>query len=94
MNVIVFEDSGVENLYPVTTGRPAYAITCASLRLIDFLKSLNSRMIGIVRPFLERIQMLDFPELEQSLDLSQRWTLLVNARLAPTVKNWEKIRVR
>ena len=91
MNVIVFEDSGVENLYPVTTGRPAYAITCASLRLIDFLKSLNSRMIGIVRPFLERIQMLAFPELEQSLDLSQRWTLLVNARLAPTVKNWEKI---
>ncbi len=91
MNVIVFEDSGVENLYPVTTGRPAYAITCASLRLIDFLKLLNSRMVGIVRPFLERIQMLDFPELEQSLDLSQRWTLIVNARLAPTVRNWEKI---
>lgn len=91
MNVIVFEDSGVENLYPVTTGRPAYAITCASLRLIDFLKSLNSRMVGIVRPFLERIQILDFPELEQSLDLSQRWTLIVNARLAPTMKNWEKI---
>ncbi|MDA7880648.1 glucose-1-phosphate thymidylyltransferase, partial [Mariniblastus sp.] len=45
----------------------------------------------IVRPFLERIQMLDFPELEQSLDLSQRWTLIVNARLAPTVRNWEKI---
>jgi len=91
MNIIVFEDSGVENLYPVTTGRPAYAITCASLRLVDFLKSLNSRMVGIVRPFLERIQMLDFPELEQSLDLSQRWTLIVNARLAPTVKNWENI---
>ena len=91
MNVIVFEDSGVENLYPVTTGRPAYAITCASLRLVDFLKSLNSRMVGIVRPFLERIQILDFPELEQSLDLSQRWTLVVNARLAPTMKNWEKV---
>jgi hypothetical protein len=91
MNVIVFEDSGVDNLYPVTTGRPAYAITCASLRLIDFLKSLNSRMVGIVRPFLERIQILDFPELEQSLDLSQKWTLIVNARLAPTVANWEKI---
>ena len=91
MNVIVFEDSGVDNLYPVTTGRPAYAITCASLRLIDFLKSLNSRTVGIVRPFLERIQILDFPELEQSLDLSQKWTLIVNARLAPTVANWEKI---
>lgn len=48
-------------------------------------------MIGIVRPFLERIQMLDFPELELSIDLSQRCTLIVNARLAPTVKNWEKI---
>jgi hypothetical protein len=48
MNIIVFEDLGVENPYPFTTGCSAYAITSASLRLVNFLKSLNSRMAGIV----------------------------------------------
>ena len=51
MNMVVFEDAGVEKLFPVTTGRPAYAITCASYRLIDWLSDLDGNLIGLVRNY-------------------------------------------
>ena len=37
MQIVVFEDEHVSRLYPVTVGRPAYAISCGSYRLIDWL---------------------------------------------------------
>ncbi len=88
MNVLVFEDSLVDNLYPVTTGRPAYAITCGSFRLLDWLVQLGKPLSGWVRPHLKTLQSLDFPELNQGLSASNRWTLLVNARLVPSRANF------
>ncbi|MCH2181038.1 MAG: glucose-1-phosphate thymidylyltransferase [Mariniblastus sp.] len=87
MNILVFEDDGVEQLFPVTTGRPAYAISCGSYRLIDWLKKLNGHLVGSVRSYLEPIQSLDFPELSCHLDRESAWTLVVNARLVPSVSN-------
>ena len=81
MNIVVFEDAGVEKLFPITTGRPAYAITCGSFRLIDWLSELDGNLVGLVRPYLETIQMLDFPQLAEQLDSKLKWTLVVNARL-------------
>ena len=43
--------------------------------------------MGIVRPHLDRIQIQNFPDLALELDSSRKSTLLVNARVAPTVEN-------
>ena len=90
MNIVVFEDAGVEKLFPITTGRPAYAITCGSYRLIDWLIELDGNLVGLVRPYLETIQLSDFPQFAD-LDAKLKWTLVVNARLAPTVSNVRKL---
>ncbi len=92
MNIVVFEDSGVDNLYPITTGRPAYAISCASYRLVDWLNELDGNLVGLVRPYLERIQLLDFPEFQRELDPTLKWTMVVNARIAPTLSNMHRLR--
>ncbi len=91
MNIVVFEDAGVEKLSPVTTGRPAYTISCASYRLIDWLIALDGNLVGIVRDYLERIQLNDFPELRQDLDEQLKWTLVVNARIAPSLANIRRL---
>lgn len=90
MNIAVFEDAGVEKLFPITTGRPAYAISCGSYRLIDWLNCLNGPKVGIVRTYLETLQLSDFPEFT-TLDQDSTWTLVINARLAPSVSNFEKL---
>ena len=68
MQVICFEDSLVEKLRPISQARPAYAVTCASLRLIDCLKTVFHSIEGQVRPFLGEIQRLDEWDA-----LSSRW---------------------
>ena len=71
MQIICFEDNRVCNLAPITQSRPAYAVTCASLRLIDRLSLLvkgplsrrplsGSQLFGNVRDFLIEIQKLDY----------------------------------
>src|SRR5439155_791857 len=67
MQIIVFEDEHVSRLHPVTVGRAAYAIGCGSFRLIDWLAQLSRDtgvvLRGVVRPHLEAIQALDFPQI-------------------------------
>ena len=60
MQVICFEDDRVDRLRPITQARPAYAITCASFRLIDWLRRIPGDVTGSVRPYLEVIQKLDY----------------------------------
>ncbi len=91
MNIVVFEDAGVEKLFPITTGRPAYTITCASYRLVDWLVELDGNLVGLVRDYLEMIQLNDFPVFRESLDSRWKWTLIVNARIAPTASNIRRL---
>lgn len=90
MNVVLFEDRAVNQLRPVTTGRPAYAITMGSYRLVDWIDRLGSPVVGWVRPHLQTLQIHDFPKLQQSLNPQQELTLLVNARLVPSVSNVDR----
>lgn len=82
--ILVFEDDVIDKLRPVVTARPGYAITCASFRLIDWLRKLEAPIYGEVRPHLRVLQQLDFglseppPELPAGTSL-----LLVNARVVP-----------
>ncbi|WP_068258726.1 putative sugar nucleotidyl transferase [Rubripirellula obstinata] len=102
MTIIAFEDSKASDLHPITIGRPAYAITCAGLRLVDWLtrlsESTGSGLRGQIRPHLKLIQKLDFEieSLPPTFD-DEDWNdyedglLLVNARLSPTVSVGEAL---
>ena len=91
MNVIVFEDDGVLQLFPITTGRPAYAIGCGSFRLIDWLTETEGNLVGLVRGYLETLQLHDYPEFQQRLDPGHNLTWFINARLVPSVSNLKRL---
>jgi glucose-1-phosphate thymidylyltransferase len=87
MIVVVFEDKMVDQLAPVTTARPAFAISCGSNRLVNVLAGFGLPMRHLVRPHLREIQRLDFPDSDLGdcyATASARGALLVNARLVPT----------
>lgn len=87
MNIIVFEDQGVSQLFPITTGRPAYAIQCGSYRLVDWLADFPVPLTGLVRPYLETLQVHDFTQIQTTIDSRSPVTWLINARLVPSVSN-------
>ncbi len=97
MSIVVFEDPQCELLAPITVARLAAAMTCGSFRLIDLLEALGAEVYGISRPHLQTLQRIDFPSLrmlDESIDEGRperRVALLVNARVAPTKKNFEQI---
>jgi glucose-1-phosphate thymidylyltransferase len=86
MQIICFEDDLVEQLRPITQARPAYAITCASFRLLDWLRRVPGTLSGSVRSYLRVIQELDHG-IDWHADRAddRDGVLLINARLAPTV---------
>ena len=94
--LVCFEDSGAANLHPITLSRPAYAITSAGYRLVDWLRQTSEtgggKLLGQVRPHLQVIQELDFgidavPQdfADQSWEGCDDGVLMVNARLSPSV---------
>lgn len=86
MQIICFEDLHVDRLRPITQARPAYAITCAGFRLVDWLTQLDGTVTGAIRPHLRAIQELDY-QLQSPPDqlTDADGLLLINGRLAPTV---------
>ena len=88
-SILVFEDSAVDQLYPITTGRPAFAITCAGYRLVDWLHRLDLPTAGVVRDHLRAIQEVHFPEVKPTLPEAEQPLLVVNARLVPCRKAWQ-----
>lgn len=97
MKIIVFEDQGVWELYPITLGRPAFAITCGTMRMIDFVLQIPCRSIGFLcRPYLEEISRYEYPEKnfyfgteavcrELETCAEGEKVLLLNARLVPNI---------
>ena len=64
VQIITFEDEHVHNLYPVTLGRPAYAVLCGSYRLIDWIERLDRSPRALVRDHLLDLQTADYPAME------------------------------
>ncbi len=91
MNVILFEDDLVSQLYPVTIGRPAFQLSCGSYRLLELVRRLAAPIRAMVRPHLREVLYADVPELapasedDRSPARQHGPTLLVNARLVPTI---------
>src|SRR5262245_56802963 len=96
MQIVVFEDEHVLRLYPLTVGRPAYALSCGSYRLIDWLARLREEtgvvMRGVVRPHLAEVQRLDFPQISPTPPTIETPALLVNARLVPSVAAYQELK--
>ncbi len=85
MQILCFEDSFVDRLNPITLSRPAYAINCASLTLLDWLRQISDNVHVDVRPHLALIEKLD-RKLEAPLSVDDKdGVLLVNARIVPKV---------
>ena len=92
MNIVVFEDELVNDLFPITTGRLAYAISCAGYRLIDLLFQFDAPVFGLVRPHLRTIQELDFPSIGELTTIGPGSRLFVNARVVPSRRSLESLR--
>lgn len=98
MKIVVYEDSAVWELNPITMGRPAFAITCGTMRLLDILDQLGTGSISFLsRPYLEATSYYTYPEPRFHFGASEvcseletagpdEKVLLVNARTVPDVK--------
>lgn len=91
MNIFVVEDALVDRLAPASTARPAWAITCGSYRLIDWLSRIEGNLATHVRSYLAPTVAEDFPALAAEIDVTAETTLIVNARLAPTFSNFAQL---
>ena len=86
MKLICFEDESVSQLQPITLARPAYAITCASYQLVDWMRLLPGELTVSIRNYLAPIQLLESNLSSPSRDsVRGEEVLLVNARLVPRV---------
>jgi UDP-N-acetylglucosamine diphosphorylase / glucose-1-phosphate thymidylyltransferase / UDP-N-acetylgalactosamine diphosphorylase / glucosamine-1-phosphate N-acetyltransferase / galactosamine-1-phosphate N-acetyltransferase len=88
MSILVFEDSTVAQLFPITTGRCACCITVGSYTLLDLLNQLDCSKVGLIRRHLSGLAELDYPDLIPlgSPQLpAQGPSLIVNARLMPNI---------
>jgi glucose-1-phosphate thymidylyltransferase len=92
MSVILFEDHKVTQLFPVTIGRPAFAISCGSYRLFDLVARLDESWEALVRPHLRDVWAADFPHLADAAGTAEEPVLLVNARLVPSVAVFHRLR--
>jgi hypothetical protein len=91
MNVLLFEDERVGQLAPATIGRPAYAVSCGSFRLIELVRELGA-MRRLVRPHLRGVETADSPDEMLADGPLDGPTLLVNTRLVPSPAAIAKLR--
>ena len=83
MQVVLFEDSNVDQLSPITLMRPASRITCGGLQLRHLLQKRGYRVSESVRPHLSGIV--------GSEACPDHAKLFINARLIPHFDNLETI---
>jgi UDP-N-acetylglucosamine diphosphorylase / glucose-1-phosphate thymidylyltransferase / UDP-N-acetylgalactosamine diphosphorylase / glucosamine-1-phosphate N-acetyltransferase / galactosamine-1-phosphate N-acetyltransferase len=96
LSILVYEDALVEQLAPITTARPACAVTVASYNLLDILDMTAEPLVGWLREFLRDLQRADHPRLGVHDDLALRDTpgpqLAINARVVPGAATLDTIR--
>ncbi len=84
MHVILFEDSRVQDLYPITVGRAAFSISVGSIRLLNLVRELGCEIELIARPHLHDLLREDVPDTWRPEKGERKGpVLLINARTAP-----------
>ena len=95
MHVVLFEDSRVQDLYPITIGRAAFSISVGSMRLLNLTRELGVELELVVRPHLRDVLKEDAPYAWSPEKGARKGPiLLINARTAPQaslVDIWKKI---
>ncbi len=91
MNILLFEDDRVGQLAPITLGRPAYAVTCGSFRLIVVARELGP-LRRFVRPHLRGVEEAAAPDETLREGTLDGRTLVVNSRLVPSLAALAKLR--
>ncbi len=96
MSILIFEDSVVSQLAPITTARAACCITVGSYHLLDLLKLSEQPLVASARPFLRPLLAMDFADLQlvgdERLPPDRGPQLVLNARLVPSIKSLEIVR--
>jgi len=92
MSILLFEDELAAQLYPVSIGKPVFATSCGSYRLIDLVADLAEPIRWIVRPHLREIVAEDFAALHAQRLKVQGTMLLLNAAVAPSFAAQETVR--
>ena len=92
MAIVLFEDAHVDQLDPVTLGKPAFAVNCASHRLIDLVAMTGQTVLARVRSHLRDVVAADYPQLAGNTPSSWEPVLWVNARLVPSINALAQLR--
>lgn len=91
MNIVLFEDEQVAQLYPITIGRAAARITCGSYALWELCRELGERPSCLVRPHLRETLKADDVSIAPPENATHYRSrpgeplVLINARLVPNV---------
>lgn len=95
MSILVFEDSAVPRLNPITTARPAFCVSMGSFHLLDLLSTIDGHISVSVRSYLQGIVQQDNPKvsvLGPTLDTTQSPpSLVLNARVIPSDANLKTV---
>ena len=97
MKILLFEDNGIQRLFPATIGRAAFTLSCGGFNLIQLLALTNNELYAQTRKYVEQTTLLDFnPYLPNKvnfdfpiIDDPNEPILLVNATLVPSIKSIE-----
>ena len=97
MKILLFEDDGIQRLFPATVGRAAFTLSCGGFNLIQLLALTNNELYAQTRKYVEQTTLLDVnPYLPTQvkfdfpiIDDPNEPILLVNATLVPTIKSIE-----
>jgi len=97
MPIVLFEDELVTQLYPITVGKPAAAISCASYSLIELLRSFGVEPALMLRRHLREIAACDGFSVRTPCragvieTAANQSVVYVNARLVPSPSVVEKV---
>ena len=97
MKILLFEDDGIQRLFPATIGRAAFTLSCGGFNLIQLLSLTSNELYAQTRKYVEQTTLLDVnPYLPNKvkfdfpiIDDPNEPILLVNATLVPSIKSIE-----
>jgi glucose-1-phosphate thymidylyltransferase len=91
MAVVLFEDSLVDRLYPITIGRPAFSVSCGGTRLIELVGRLGEQVHLVCRPHLRDVLVADCPDMVIGTPQAEGALLVINGRLVPRVSTMMRL---
>ncbi|MCA9191272.1 MAG: hypothetical protein KDB03_05910 [Planctomycetales bacterium] len=95
MSILLYEDSMVSQLAPITSARVACSITVASYTLLDVVGWIGLPIAGSFRKYMRGLCEQDLPNVRtlgtESLPTGPGPTLVLNCRLVPSVETFSTL---